>query len=544
MLPTNTFQPERSDFVATASRPEGDMDAETLELLQRQVEIQRQLIKLVKEDGLALYRPHYYQHLFHSSPAKRRGAFTGNRFGKSKMDGAETAAWAKGERTWYKVPFDIYGIDIVAGRRIKVLRETHPGGETHPLVRQGIPPYATKQLIVCANWDKVDKIWTSQSADRPGYIWQFLPKGFARGYTNHAGVIAEIVCTNGSVIEFMSVDAFKKNRMVAESSDHDRIVFDEPAPKALWKGVSRGLVDRAGQADFALTALEEAWIPEKFDGVAGNDSGSGDEDKPFRPEMRYSFRASMRDNPHLTDQAITDYENELTEDERECRINGIPLEYSGLIYKEFKKDIHVLKDVPEGWLSWAQPTRSSILHIRIDTHPVKPHAVMFACVGPSEIPVVYHEIYRSCDADTLCELINEHVKSTRCFIGSIHMEPGAWINDPATKTSSIASYFAKHNLFPRKATKDLKTGIIITRGAFKNSKVLISPECRRTLWELSRYRYDPETSNPIDEEDHMMENLYRLLIHPTRWFNPDTAAGEAIPEDDFSNATSGMHSSL
>ena len=508
-----------------------------VDLLRRQVEIQRELIRLAKEDGLALYRPHYYQHLFHSSPAKRRGAFTGNRFGKSKMDGAETVAWARGERTWYKVPFDIYGVEHSGGTRIKVLRERHPGGEDHPLVRQGIPAYPTKQLVVCANWNKVDEIWTSQAADRPGYIWQFMPKGFARGYTNHAGVIANIVCINGAVIDFMSVDAYKKNSMVAESSDYDRVVFDEPAPRQLWKGVARGLVDRNGQADFALTALEEAWIPEKFDGVEGDKTGIGDEDdRPFRPDMRYSFRASMKDNPHLTDQAIRDYENELTSDERECRINGIPLEYSGLVYKEFKKDVHVLKELPKDWVSWSQPSKTSILHIRIDTHPVKPHAVMFAAVGPSEIPVVYHEIYKSCDADTLCEMINEHVRFTGCFIGSLHMEPGAWINDPATKRASIASYFSKHGLYPRKAAKDLTTGIIISRSAFKNNKIFFTPECRRTLWEISRYRFDPETGSPVDEEDHMMENLYRLLIQPTRWFDPDRAAGFPVEDAPITSA--------
>lgn len=515
-----------------------DVPSDSMELLQRQVQIQRELIRIAKTDGISLYRPHYYQHLFHSSSAKRRGAFTGNRFGKSKMDGAETVAWAKGERTWYKVPFDIYGIDILAdGSRIKVLRLRHEGHPDHPLVRQGIPPYPTKQLIVCANWNKVDEIWTSQAADRPGYIWQFMPRGFAKGYTNHAGVIANIVCTNGAVIDFMSVDAYKKNHMVAESSDYDRVVFDEPAPRQLWKGVARGLVDRNGQADFALTALEEAWIPEKFDGVQDGKNGIGEEDdRPFREDMRYSFRASMKDNPHLTDQAIRDYENELTEDEKQCRINGVPLEYSGLVYKEFKKDLHVLQTIPTGWVSWSQPSKTSIIHIRIDTHPVKPHAVMFAAVGPSEIPVIYHEIYKSCDADTLCELINSHLRLTGCFLGSLHMEPGAWINDPATKRASIASYFSKHDLHPRKAAKDLTTGIIITRAKFKNNQIFFTPECRRSLWEISRYRFDPETGSPIDAEDHMMENLYRLLIQPTRWFDPDKASGFAIEDEAITSA--------
>ena len=504
-------------------------EPDDVELLQRQVIIQRQLMRLAKENGLAFYRPHWNQHLFHSSIAKRRGAFTGNRFGKSHMDAAETAAWMRGERTWYKAEFDILGVEILGGKRTRVVKAHHPGGESHPLVRSGIPPYPTKQLVVCANWDKVDEIWTSQLADRPGKIWQFLPKGWARGYTNHAGVIAEIHGANGSLLQFMSVDAFSHNKLVAESSDYDRVVFDEPAPEDLWKGVSRGLVDRHGQADFALTSLQELWIYERF---------NAEEDTPDAPVFRdrFSFRASMLDNPHLSDQAISDFEQDLTEDERQCRIHGIPLELSGLIYKEFSKQKHVLSEVPAGWKDWSLPDRSCILHCRIDTHPVKPHAVMFAAVGPSEIPIVCHEIFEACDADTLCQRINDYVRLTGCFLGSLKVEPAAWNNDPATKTASIASYFFKHNLFPVKATKDLSNGIIITKSALKNGKVFFTPNCRRTFWELSRYRYDPETGKPIDADDHMMENLYRLLISPCRWFDPDRAAGFPVPDEPLVSA--------
>jgi hypothetical protein len=505
------------------------LSADDMELLQRQVEIQRQLIALAKTNGLALYRPHYLQHKFHSSAAKRRGAFTGNRFGKSKMDGAETAAWAVGERTWYKAEFDIYGVELstpIVGitrniERKKVWRCHHDGGENHPLVRQGIPPFATKQLIVCANWNKVEEIWTDQSADRPGYIWQFLPKGFGRGYVNHAGVIDHIVCTNGAIIDFMSVDSFKKSSLVAESSDYDRVVFDEPAPKALWKGVARGLVDRNGQADFALTALQEVWIVEKFTGDPATPTGD-DDDRPFRLDLRFSFRASMLDNPHLEDQSIIDYENELTEDEKQCRINGVPLEYSGLIYKEFSHEKHVMKVLPDGWEDWTKPAPKTLLYARVDTHPVKPHAVSFYAVGPAEIPIQCHEIWLACDADTLAETINTYVRSTGCFLAGIKVEPAAWIKDPTNRTVSIAKVLSKHGLFVRPASKDLSNGILAVRSALKRQKFFITPNCTRTLWEFSRYRYDVEDGKPVDENDHFMENLYRLIIDGVKFFDPDS----------------------
>ena len=439
-----------------------------------------------------------------------------------------------GERPWYKKSFDILGVEhnLGVGRRI-VVKGHHDGGENHPLVRQGIPPWPTKQLIVCANWDKVDEIWTNQSADRPGKIWELVPRGFIkRSVRNHEGVVDELYGENGAMLKFMSVDAYKRNSQVAESSDYDRAGLDEPAPHGLWKGLSRGLVDRHGQGDFTLTSIEELWIYDYF---------NKDElttDSPDACRDRWVTRATIWDNPYLTDESIAMFEADLDEEDKECRLQGIPLELSGLIYKTFKKEKHVLTELPKGWSEWNIPAKSCILHCRVDTHPVNPHAVMFAAVGPSEIPIICHEIYQKCDADELCELINNYVKMTGCFLGSLKVEPAAWINDPATKRASIASYFGKHGLFPTKAVKDLTTGINVVRAALRKDLVKFTPNCRRTFWEFSRYRYNPETGNPVDEEDHMMENLYRMIISPCRWFDPDKALGFPVGDEEF------VHSNL
>lgn len=515
--------------------PQGDETQSRAEVLRQQIEIQQRLIKLKRECGIVAYRPHWKQHLFHSSTARRRGAFTGNRWGKSQMDAAETAAWMLGERSWYKTSFDILGVEHLDGKfRQRKVFGRHEGHENHPLVRQGIPPYATKQVVVCENWQKVERVWTGQDALRPGKIWQFLPKGWAKGYTNHAGVISEIHGKNGSVLYFVSVDAYKKDPLSVESEDYDRVVFDEPAPQGLWKGLARGLVDRQGQADFAMTSLSEVWIADKFE--ADPDAPVMEEDdRPFRD--RFSLRGYMADNPHLTDEGIAEFENELTEDEKDCRLKGIPLERSGLVYKEFAKETHILKGtLPEGWKDWSTPAKNHILHIRVDTHPSKPNAVLFAAVGPSEIPICFDEIYKACDAETLCREIKRVVNRTGCFIGSLKMEPAAWVQDPVTRIASIAKVFYAHGLFPTKATKDLKTGILVTKSALQQKKVFFTEACRRTFWEFSRYRFDPETGMPVDEEDHMMENLYRLCITPTPWFDPDRASGEPITDEEFTYA--------
>lgn len=510
-----------------ASQPPPTVDPEILELLQEQNRIQRALLTLHKENGIAFYRPHWYQHLFHSSRAKRRGLFAGNRLGKSDCNAAETVGWMLGERPWYKVPFDILGCDHENGKSRRVITKVrHEGGENHPLVRTGIPDWPTKQLIVCTNWDKVHEIWTSQELDRPGKLWKFLPRGFGTPSRNHLGVIDEVVGENGSLLKFMSVDAWRKNQLSGESSDWDRCSLDEPAPQGLWKSIARGLVDRHGQGDFTLTSLQELWIYEYF---------NLDELPADAPDVcrdRYSLRATMFDNPYLSDGAIAAYQAELTEDEVQCRLFGVPLELSGLIYKEFKKDRHVLTKVPEGWRDWYLPHKDCIIYARADTHPVRPHAVAFFAMGPSSIPVLCHEIYQGCDADTLAETINTYIKSTGCFLGGFKVEPAAWIKDPSNRTVSIAKILAKHGLFPRPGSKDLSNGILAVRSAFKRDQLLITPNCKRTLWEIARYRYDPETGKPVDEEDHMMENLYRLVIDKPQWFHPDQG-NYAIPDEEF-----------
>lgn len=519
---------------------------EHVEILQRQNAIKRELLRKSKECGIAFYRPHYYQHLFHSSRAKRRGLFAGNRYGKSKGGAAETVAWMLGERPWYKVPFDVLGVDHVLGKNRRVIiKHHHDGYAAHPLVKQGIPPWPTKQVVVCANWDKVHEIWTAQDADRPGKIWELLPRGFVKkAIKNHEGVIDELYGENGSLLKFMSVDAFKRNNQVAESSDWDRGALDEPAPRGLWKGIARGLVDRGGQGDFALTSLEEIWIydyfvkPENLTSTEDKLYGvpAKDEALPDAKVPRECFTATIWDNPHLTDENIDTFELELDEDEKECRMQGVPLELSGLIYKEFKRDRHILTAPPDGWTDFHLPAKSCILHVRVDTHPVKPNAVLFSAVGPAEIPVCCNEIFRACDADTLCDLISSYIELTGCFLGSLKLDPSAWIKDPSTRVTSIAKTFMAHGLSIRPASKDLENGILITKSALKRDRVLFTPTCRRTLWEFSRYRYDPESGKPVDENDHMMENLYRLCIDRLTWFNPDVAAGFAIEDQAFTKA--------
>lgn len=477
--------------------------SEEIHLLQDKVRVLRRIRELMRENGLAFYQPHAKQDAFHRSTAKRRAYFAGNRSGKSVTNATETCAWAIGERSWY------------------------PAGD--PARTSGIPPYPTKQLIITTDWDKVDEIWTTQRGDRPGKLWQFMPRGAIKSVKrNHSGAIETVELERGSLIRFDTEESFKRNPQGSESSDWDRVAADEPITIDQWKAASRGLIDRNGQGDFTLTPLREMWMYDYFYG----DGAASAKDLVCVPG-RFAVRGSIYDNPHLTREAIAEFERDLTEDEKQARLFGIPLELSGLVYKEFQRDKHVLTQLPDGWRDWHLPRKDWVLYARVDPHPQVPHAVLFCAVGPEQLPVLCHELFIPTDADGLSDSINEYVRSTGLFLADIRVDPAAWVKDSVTRQACVADRMQAKGLLIQPASKDKSNGILNMRSVLKADRgVRFVPTLRRTLWEISRYCYDKE-NKPVDKDDHMMENMYRMFIQPPLWFNPDTAAGFPIGDMDI-----------
>lgn len=458
-------------------------DPELFLLKQKELELLKAKNQLLADHAIEFYRPHSKQDSFHrAGNFKRRGMFCGNRFGKSHMGCAEDVAWLLGERPWY------------------------PKNDPARLV--GLTPGPKKGLVITTDWDKVDEIWTNPAT---GKIWQYLPASLEpRTRKNHSGAIDLITLNNRSVLRFDTVKSFKANPQGSESSDWDFIHIDEPCPEDMWKAQSRGLVDRDGSAWFTLTPLMEMWINDLF---KGNRRGKGSTDIIAnlvpREELYWNMSGSIYDNPYLTASAIATFESELTSDERQCRLHGIPLELSGLVYKQFSYDRHVLKDVPAGWKSFNEPPRNYTIYYAIDPHPQTPHAVLFLAVSPLGQVFVYDEIFLHCTVQELSGHI--HARTRNLFVVHAKIDPLAYINDPITDTN-MATAFEDCGIYLEKATKDKTNGILNLQRALQRVGYLyFAPHLNETLWEIQRYAYD-KTNKPKDADDHMMENLYRLML--------------------------------
>src|SRR5690606_21077612 len=102
-----------------------------------------------------------------------------------------------------------------------------------------------------------------------------------------------------------------------------------------------------------------------------------------------------------------EYERGLSDEEKQCRLLGIPLHLSGLIYKEFNSQKHILTSIPKGWQDYNKPPEDYTIYCAIDPHPQTPHAVLFCAVSPFGQKFFYDEIFFHCTIDELCKIIRE-----------------------------------------------------------------------------------------------------------------------------------------
>lgn len=498
-----------------------EMSIEQQVILRAKIELKRKMLQAAKEFGLPFYQPHDKQTLFHLADAKFRAVFAGNRFGKSQCGVAEDCAWVLGERMW--------------------MPKGHPGRTS------GIPNRPVKILIVCADWDKCEEIFTCESSEPHlrGKIWKNLSRGFVKNIgRNSSGKIDRIEFLNGSLICFDTVKSFMTNPLGAESSDWDAIHIDEPIPEKMWKAISRGLIDRNGRAWFTLTNLEEPWIYEMFF-PSGRTALQKKEVSQYLAGTdllyKWAIIGSIYDNPYLDRAAIAAFEDSLTIDERQCRLHGLAMHLSGLVYKEFKTEKHIMTKLPKGWSAWNRPPRDYTLHFAIDTHPRKPQEVLFAWSDPANNLYFAHEIFEVCLIPELAQKIKD-VFDLYPTHGIMICEPGAWIDNPVNGKSLADCFIEDFELPLEMAPKDLHSGVLaVKKELARPDGIYFSPELPNFFGEIMKYSWDKHSDRkdkPVDKDDHAMECFYRLILSEPQYIKPENY-NFAVKDEEFSNANLG-----
>lgn len=492
------------------------MSAASIYEQKQQLRLLEELNSLKNSNGSAFYKPHKKQDLFHRGGDKKyRYVRTGNRWGKSQCGAAEDVAWARGFREWY------------------------PEGDEGRYA--GIPKRSTKGLIIVHDWGKAEEIFTNQiDGTGRGKLFDYIPAGDLISVHKSSGGNLECIKVKShwggtSTIYLDTVKSFLQNPMGHESSQWDWIHVDEPIPKDMWKAVSRGLMDTNGSAWFLCTPLNQAWINDFF---IPSRRIKLEIDSATSFENKLVIIGSTKDNPHITDEAREAYAETLSEDEIQCRLNGIPKSMSGMVYKafspEFSPEGHVYDSTPKGWVDEVTPPDDYTIRYAIDPHPQTPHAVLFSATAPTGEVFFFREIFEQTMLKNLADQI-KNIIGNRFVITSL-VDPCAFINNPVTG-DTMADTLASNGIVVEKAVKDLARGIIATQAALKKTMpdghkwLNFHHSLTETLYEFDHYEWDSKRENkPIDKDDHMMENLYRLVLNGLDWIDPFDDSFSYIPQ--------------
>jgi len=308
-------------------------------------------------------------------------------------------------------------------------------------------------------------------------------------------------------------------------------IFDEPPRRDIRVAAARGLIDRGGFEMYACTLLKEAWIDQEIIKARLPDG---------RPDPSvYNVHATIEDNIGygVTRENVDQFAKMLTEDEKDARLRGIPSYMSGLVYPQFKRDIH-LKPRFRVPLDWP-------VDIAIDTHPRKPHSVLFMATSPRGFKYCIHEIREHGDGKSIAESAVRLVQWGVYRVNKAIIDPLSKgdSNETDTTFEKASDVFARHGIYLETASKNKDAGILSVKEYLKSENneaslfffddlVYTIKEIEGLMWEVDP-NSEKEKAQKVD--DDMMENLYRLILLGTEY----TRAVEA--EEDEAPVVSGVN---
>lgn len=319
----------------------------------------------------------------------------------------------------------------------------------------------------------------------------------------------------GSILEIMSNN---QESDLHEGWSGDLIVYDEPPKRDIRVANARGLVDRCGRELFCMTLLKEAWVDREV--IRGtNEDGTPD-------TTIFNIHGDILVNVGygITQEGITQFSKTLKDDEKDARLKGVPSYMSGLVYPKYDRHKHLKPRFKNGVpLDW-------IVDIAIDFHPTKEWAVLFLATDPRGYKWGVDEIWEHGSWKAIGEKIVRKATQGGYRIGRVIIDPlskGDQQSDLNEESvfEKLSGLFMKYGISLFVASKDKEGGINIVSDLLMSENEMPSlfffSDLKRTVMEIEGYMFDPDTLKPQKVEDDMMENLYRLALLNTVWYEEE-----------------------
>lgn len=324
--------------------------------------------------------------------------------------------------------------------------------------------------------------------------------------------------------------SYEQDAKEYESSTLGWAWFDEPPPEAIFKAtVAR--MRKGGIIFISETPLYAAWL---YDHIIANPD----------PELsakgqRVYIEAEVEDacrqhgiRGHLEHDHIQRMIAEYTEDEKQARIYGKFQHLVGLRFKQFSRNIHVIRPFQINERSWC-------VYHALDTHDRVNDAGTWLAVDERGRKIVIDELYDKCQGGTeeLAQRIKK--KNEQYRIVRKLLEPGAFNEDQhsdipgMTLAKKLSNYYglsyieaSKMRSASDKRIEDAFTYTKVNLGdheeMIKAPELYIFDTCVRTIYEIEHYRWDEwkgkiaenkdQKEKTVDKDDHIIENIGRIMI--------------------------------
>jgi len=362
-----------------------------------------------------------------------------------------------------------------------------------------------KGRILCSDWENhAAKVIVPE-------LKKWFPIGqYGTPKKNNLGIEALWQFKSGSTLELLTN---KQDTRDHEGWKGDFVWADEPPDRDKYVANKRGLIASNGLFLLTMTAVSQSWV---LDEIVLN----------TEPTFASVTEIPIRSNPYLTEDGIRSFESSLREDEKIARIQGGWLNLSGLIWKEFRPDVHMID-------SFKVPTDWPVIAL-VDWHINKPIAVSFYAFDQKGMVYVIDETWENGSAEEIGDEIIRRKRSNvwrleEAFIDPLSKGDTAYVKNMGVEIKDTFTRL-KERLWTDRidlkvATKDKDSGIRNVEDMLKGVNGMPTLFFFRDLnkihneghiWEIQRWNYD-ENEKPKDENDHFMENLYRMTLTGIRY---------------------------
>jgi phage terminase large subunit len=217
----------------------------------------------------------------------------------------------------------------------------------------------------------------------------------------------------------------------------------------------------------------------------------------------------MRDNPYLSNSVVMDYEGSLDEKQKRMRVGGEFVMHEGLIYDEFRLDMHLCDrfEIPDDWPIIAGIDFGS-------NHPT----AMSVITGVDDTWFVIEE-YKMGGAD-----IETHAGNMLAILAGYFGQVKKVVGDPSAKI--LITEYGKYGLYIQKAKNDVHSGINRVKVLLKprpvmgqgmEPKLFVFNDLIKTVEEFGLYRWADRRRGGLDnidgldhpekENDHILDAL-------------------------------------